>query len=197
MRTIGITGPTGAGKSTALQALAELGAETLDADRVYHELLSESAPLRETLKAAFGPDILDEAGQVDRRRLAGAVYPDKLDKLSALTHPFVAEEIGRRLAAARAAGRRAAAIDAIGLIESGLAAECDAVVAVLAPLETRLARIMERDGISRDYALRRALAQKDDAFFRTHADYVLENPAEDGEEGFARRARTLFETLLA
>lgn len=196
MTVIGITGPTGAGKTTALGVLEELGAEVIDADAVYHELLGASVPLRSALTGAFGKNILDVAGLVDRKKLADAVYPDALDRLSALTHPFVVEEIDRRLALAQAAGKRAAAIDAIALIESGLGEKCGAVVAVLAPLEVRVRRIMERDRISEPYARRRALAQKDDAFFRAHAGYVLENTAEDTPEEFRRRARELFEKLL-
>ncbi len=196
MTVIGITGPTGAGKTTALGVLEALGAEVIDADAVYHALLRASVPLRAALTGAFGENILDAAGLVDRKKLADAVYPDALDQLSALTHPFVVEEIDRRLERAEAAGKRAAAIDAIALIESGLGEKCGAVVAVLAPLEVRMRRVMERDRISEPYARRRALAQKDDAFFRAHAGYVLENTAEDTPEEFRRRARELFEKLL-
>lgn len=196
MKVIGITGPTGAGKTTALGVLEELGAEVIDADAVYHRLLRSSAPLRSALTGAFGEGILDAGGLVDRKKLADAVYPNALDRLSALTHPFVVEEIGRWLERARVAGKRATAIDAIALIESGLGEKCGAVVAVLAPLEVRVRRIMERDHISEPYARRRALAQKGDAFFRAHADYVLENTAGDAPEAFRRRARELFEKLL-
>ena len=81
MKIIGITGPTGAGKTTALNVLRDLGAEVLDADAVYHRLLEESLPLRQSLAAAFGVDILDASGRVDRRRLSAAVYPDRLEEL--------------------------------------------------------------------------------------------------------------------
>ena len=102
-----------------------------------------------------------------------------------------------RLAQARAAGVQVAAIDAIALVESGLAAECDAVVAVLAPLEARIARIMARDGIDEDYARRRALAQKGEGFFRANAHYVLENGPGDTPETFEARALALFAQILA
>ncbi len=196
LKIIGITGPTGAGKTTALNVLRDLGAEVLDADAVYHRLLEESLPLRQSLAAAFGSDILDGEGKVDRKKLSAAVYPDRLEELNALTHPAVVEEIFRLADRARADGRIAVAIDAIALVESGLAARCDVVVAVLAPLEVRIKRIMARDGIDEPYARRRALAQKDETFFRSHADYVLENREEDTAETFGARARALFETLL-
>ena len=196
MKVIGITGPTGAGKTTALNALRELGAEIIDADAVYHDLLESSDLLRRDLTRAFGDGILDGAGQVDRKALAAAVYPDGLERLNEITHPYIMTAIDYRVAAARRAGRPAAAIDAIALIESGAAAKCDTVVAVLAPLELRVKRIMARDGIDEAYARRRALAQPDDGFFRAHSGHVLENTQEDTPEEFGKRARALFEELL-
>ena len=195
MKVIGITGPTGAGKTTALNALRDLGAEVIDADAVYHELLRESGELKAAMVTAFGPGILDGEGQVDRRALAGAVYPDRLDELNGITHPFVVAEIDRRIAAARRSGKPAAAIDAIALMESGLGEGCDVVVSVLAPLDVRIGRIMVRDGIDEGYARRRALAQKGEDFFRSHSDYVLENSGDPAD--FEARARALFEKILA
>ena len=133
---------------------------------------------------------------MDRKALAAAVYPDGLERLNEITHPYVMTAIDYRVAAARRAGRPAAAIDAIALIESGAAAKCDTVVAVLAPLELRVKRIMARDGIDEAYARRRALAQPDDGFFRSHSGHVLENTQEDTPEEFGKRARALFEELL-
>lgn len=196
MKIIGITGPTGAGKTTALNALTALGAEVLDADQVYHRLLDTNEGLRARLVRAFGPDILDEAGKVDRKRLSAAVYPDRLEELNGLTHPVIVDELFRRAQLAQRAGRPAAAIDAIALVESGIAERCDVVVAVLAPLEVRIRRIMARDGIDEAYARRRALAQKGEDFFRSHADYVLENGEEDTPEAFAARCSALFAEIL-
>ncbi len=196
MKVIGITGPTGAGKTTALSVLRSLGAEVIDADGVYHELLTSDEGLKKSLVAAFGAQILDATGKIDRKALAAAVYPDRLEELNALTHPVIVSAVWERVEAARRAGR-SAAIDAIALIECGLGERCDAVVAVLAPLELRVKRIMARDGITEDYACRRALAQKPDSFFRKSADYVLENRADDTPETFAQRAETLFKKILA
>lgn len=197
MKVIGITGPTGAGKTTALNTLRDLGAERLDADKLYHGLLKTSGEMKRALVDAFGADILDDRGEVDRKKLAGAVYPARLEELNTITHPFVAEEVDRLLRVAREAKCPAVAIDAIALIESGLARRCDVVVAVLAPLDARIRRIMARDGIDEAYARRRALAQKDDSFFRAHADYVLENWAWDSPKEFSVQARRLFEKILS
>ena len=199
MKRIGITGPTGAGKTTALQALGQLGAHIIDADAVYHRLLAESGELRAALVHRFGPSILDAGGQVDRKALGRAVFgdPAALEDLNAITHRFVLADIRKQMEEAQRQGRPAVAVDAIALVESGLGAECDAVVAVLAPLETRIRRIMAREGISEDYARRRALAQKGDDFFRAYCDHVLENGPEESREAFAQRALDWFRALLA
>ena len=88
MKRIGITGPTGAGKTTALQALVELDAHIIDADAVYHALLESSAPLRAALTVRFGPSILDGEGRVNRKALGGVVFgdPAALADLNAITH---------------------------------------------------------------------------------------------------------------
>ena len=199
MKIIGITGPTGAGKTTALRALAGLGACVIDADAVYHRLLEESAPMREALTARFGASILDDGGKIDRKRLGNLVFgdPAALADLNAITHRFVEEEIARLEAQAAREGRPAVAIDAIALIESGVADRCDAVVGVLAPRELRVRRIMAREGIPEDYARRRVEAQREDEFYRTSCGYLLENNGEGDEAAFADRARTLFAQLLA
>ncbi len=196
MKIIGITGPTGAGKTTALDVLRDLGAEVIDADGVYHDLLDRDEGLKKALKAAFGEQIEDKMGRIDRKALAAAVYPDRLEELNALTHPAVLSAIDERVERAEQEGKKAVAIDAIALIESGLGEKCGAVVAVLAPLEVRVKRIMVRDGVGEDYARRRALAQKDDGFYRDHAGYVLENLESDTSETFRRKALELFQRLM-
>ena len=126
MKRIGITGPTGAGKTTALQALVELDAHIIDADAVYHALLESSATLRAELTARFGPSILDGEGRVNRKALGGVVFgdPAALAELNAITHRFILAEIDRQAAGAEEQGRSAVAIDAIALIESGLGETC-------------------------------------------------------------------------
>ena len=197
MKIIGITGPTGAGKTTALNALTSLGACIIDADQVYHRLLEESAPLREALTARFG-DICDGAGKVDRKKLGNVVSgaPAPREEHNGITHRFVGEEIRRELRAAEAAGAPAAAIDAIALVESGTGELCDAVVGVIAPAELRVRRIMAREGISEDYARKRVKAQKGEDFFRENCDYILENSEDDTPEAFGARALLLFTEIL-
>ncbi|MBS6217544.1 MAG: dephospho-CoA kinase [Clostridiales bacterium] len=198
MKLIGITGPTGAGKTTALHALASLGAAVIDADAMYHDLLSSDQGLKEALAGRFGRDLLDGEGQIARKRLGEIVFTDHqaLEDLNAITHRFILEELARRTGAARREGRSAVAVDAIRLIESGIGASCDAVVGILAPAGLRVRRIMAREGISEAYARKRVEAQPDDDFYRAHCSHILENGPEDTPETFRRRALALFRTLL-
>ena len=196
MKRIGITGPTGAGKTTALNALSALGVHIIDADQVYHDLLEGSAPLREALTTRFGTGIVTDEGKVDRKALGNVVFadPEALADLNAITHRFIIHEIDRQAAQAQTEGRPAVAIDAISLIESGVGETCDAVVGVLAPKEMRVRRIMAREGIPEDYARKRVEAQQGDGFFRAHCTHILEN--QGTAEEFGRKALALFQTLI-
>ncbi len=197
MVVIGITGPTGAGKTTALRELEALGGEIIDADEVYHRLTGTSVPLRRALEERFG-QVYTPDGELDRKKLGSVVFEDAaaLADLNAITHRFVGEEIDRILDRARQAGRPAAAIDAILLIESGVAEKCDALVAVLAPEEDRIRRIIAREGISEEYARSRVRAQKGEDFFLAHCEYILRNDGSD-PAAFAARARALFEQIIS
>lgn len=196
MTIIGITGPTGAGKTTALGEIQRLGGQVLDADAVYHQLLERNIALQDELEARFGP-LRDDMGRVDRKKLGAVVFrdPAALEDLNNIAHRYVGEELDRRLAQAEAEGCPLAAIDAIALLESGAGERCRATVAVLAPPEDRVRRIMAREGIPEDYAWSRVRAQKPDDYFRSHCDYTLVNDCA-GPEEFAARARALFESIL-
>lgn len=198
MKRIGITGPTGAGKTTALKALEALGACVLDADAVYYALLAENRELKWRLMERFGRGILAADGTVDRKKLGAIVFADPaaLADLNRITHGFVGVELDRREAAAHAAGISTVAIDAIALIESGLGATCDVVVAVLAPPEVRIRRIMARDGITEEYARSRVNAQKPDCFYRQNSHHVLENDGSLSAEAFYKAAYDYFRTIL-
>ncbi|MEG1879123.1 MAG: dephospho-CoA kinase [Pseudoflavonifractor sp.] len=197
MKVIGITGPTGAGKTTALGALEDLGGTLIDCDELYHTLLEESEELRAALVARFG-DILDGQGRPDRKKL-GAIVFDKandLSDLNAITHRFILQALQVQLRAAAARGSPAVGVDAIALIESGVAASCDAVVGILAPKPLRIRRIMDREGISEDYARLRVEAQQEDAFYRAHCTHILENDEGETQESFREKARALFQNII-
>ena len=172
---IGFTGPTGAGKTCALRALERLGGLVLDCDAVYHQLLRTDASLRAAITAAFGP-VFTPDGALDRQKLGAAVFSDPaaLDRLNAIIFDRLPRELLRRVNESDAA---MVGIDAINLVESGLYRLCRRTVAVLAPTETRVRRIMARDGISEDYARLRVQAQKPDEFYRARCTDVLMNDA--------------------
>ena len=196
MTVIGITGPTGAGKTTVLNVLWELGGAVVDCDAVYHQLLRTSADLREELRNRFGNRIFDENGDLRRKELGAIVFEDKaaLAELNGITHRHIVAELERRITQAADQGRPAIALDAIALLESGAGGLCDVTVAVTAPMDVRVARIMAREGIDEAYARARAAAQKPSEWFEVRCTYTLRN--DGGREVLERRARELFEQIL-
>lgn len=190
MFVFGITGPSGAGKSLLGEYCAFHGIPHLDADAIYHELLVPPSEAVDALRSAFGDGILDAHGGIDRTALAAIVFHDeqKLSLLNQTVLDIVLRELRRRLTVLAAQGVRTVAVDAPTLIESGFHRECDTVVAVLSSKETRILRIMERDGLTRERAEERVMAQKPDEFYRSAANTVLWN---DGNE------KALFEAFDA
>lgn len=197
MKVIGITGPTGAGKTTALRALEQLGGRVVDCDAVYHELLTSSEPLRRELRTRFGSGVFREDGTLDRKALGAVVFENEqaLADLNAITHKYVGLAVDEFLENARQEGVKAVAIDAIALIESGIADRCHCTVAVTAPDEVRVRRIMAREGISEEYARLRVGAQKKEDWFRANCTYVLFNDCADAET-FQARALALFQKII-
>lgn len=194
---IGLTGPTGAGKTTVLHVLEGMGAAVLDCDAIYHDLTVSSQPMRRELQGRFGPDIYDDQGVLLRKKLGAKVFddPQALEDLNAITHRHIQLEIQRRLDQARAAGKEMAVVDAIALIESGVADICHITVAVVAQPETRIGRIMARDGIDEAYARKRVEAQKPEGFFETHCQYTLHNDGDDPSL-LRQQAVALFDHIL-
>ena len=183
---VGITGGTGCGKTTLLNVLREQGGLVLDCDAIYHELLQTDQGLLDAIEARVPGTV--ENGVLQRKKLGNVVFSDEkaLLDLNKITHGAVKAEVLRRLKEKPPL----AAIDAIGLIEGGLAELCDVTVAVTAPREDRVRRLMRRDNISAEYAEKRIDAQKDPAWYRENCDHVLENNGT--EQDFASKCLVFF-----
>lgn len=187
--TIGLTGPTGAGKSRAAEAFARRGFQVISADVNARRVTQKGSPVLQALCAAFGADILLADGSINRSLLAERAFatPESTKRLNAITHPAI-------LALAR--GERKAPLtvfDASQLFESGAEAECFKTVCVLAGEETRLKRICQRDGITKAAAKSRMAAQYDDTFFKSHTDFTLYS--EDGDD-IETQIDTILEAIL-
>ena len=187
---LGITGGTGCGKTTLLREIEGRGGMILDCDAVYHELLARDEVLLNAINDRFPGVVVDK--KLERKKLGAIVFSDEaaLLDLNAITHGAIKAEILRRLAQKPAL----AAIDAIALFEGGLAELCDTTVAVCAPRDARVERLMHRDGITREYAQNRIHAQKSESWFREMCDYTLYN---DGtREEFEQKCREFLDGFL-
>lgn len=186
---LGITGGSGCGKTTLLEIIAEEGGLILDCDAIYHDLLKTDKQLLSAIESRFPGTV--ENGELQRKKLGAIVFSDEnaLLDLNKITHSAVKAEVQRRLSS----GPKLAAIDAIALFEGGLAELCDTTVAVTAPIEIRIQRLMQRDTIPEAYARSRIAAQHEEGWFRQHCDHVLEN--KDTKEQFREKCLAFLNQL--
>ncbi len=190
---LGITGGTGAGKTSALRAIEALGGQVIDCDAAYHEMLAENEELRNAINEKF-PGVFRSDGSLNRRKLGEEVFArkDRMEQLNEIVFRFLVPEIERRV---EALPDGLYAIDAVNLLESGLDHLCDQTIAVTAPLELRVRRIMARDGITEQYARLRISAQKADEYYRSKCDCELTNSA-DTAEAFQADAQLFFHRMV-
>lgn len=192
---IGLTGPTGAGKSTVAAALEKIGCKIIDADRIAHDVVNQPECI-DKLKAEFGDDIVDMDGSLNRRLLAQRAFssPQKSLRLNEITHPIIMNEILYRIAQEQQGDAKAIILDAPLLFESGADHYCSANIAVTAPFELRLSRVINRDSIPLELAKARISAQQDDAYYNSRADYLFDGGAET--ESIAAKAQNILEQIL-
>ena len=186
---IGITGGTGCGKTTLLRIIQDAGGIVLDCDAIYHKLLQTDTALLASIEARFPGTV--EKGILQRKKLGQIVFADQaaLTDLNQLTHSAVKAEVLRQLSPSPAL----AAIDAIGLFESGLDKLCTVTVAVTAPNHQRVARLISRDGITEKYALSRIQAQRPQEEFQALCDYTLVN--DSTHEAFCEKCLVFLEQM--
>ena len=187
---IGLTGPTGAGKSTAAKMLAALGCHVIDCDVLAREIVQPGSPVLAEIAARFGEDVLQNDGTLDRAALAARAFVNNETRraLNAITHPAITT---LALEQASKAGDRPVVIDAAVLLESELARHCEHIVVITAPEEVRLARILARDDISEQAARQRIAAQ-------AQMDYtghtIIENAG--GEAALEEQLRAFLAQIL-
>lgn len=177
MRTIGLIGGIGAGKSVVRAELAALGAEVIDADRVGHAVYEPGTPGFEAVVGAFGEGVVDGEGRIDRRRLGALVFADaaKLAQLNAIVHPLIRAAIERRLEELRRGGVPAAVLEAAILLEAGWDSLVDEIWLVVAGREKVIARLAAGRGLSAEEVEARVARQMSDAERRRRAHVVIEN----------------------
>lgn len=174
---IGLTGQSGAGKTTVSKVFSENGFTIIDADIISRKVVRKGCPCLVELAEAFGSDILLENGELDRKRLGGIVFSDseKLRQLNGICYPYIIYEIIQSISKYAAEGARFILLDAPTLFESNADELCDLIISVTAKEFIRLERIIKRDNISPEAAHKRFNSQYSEQFFISHSDFVIKN----------------------
>ena len=178
MKIIGLTGGVGAGKSTVLRCLeTDWSAYTIQADQVGHRIIEPGERCYDRMTELFGKQIIKNDKTIDRRMVSDVVFGNEemRRKLNSLLHPAIKAYILEKLEEEQKAGRKIAVVEAALLLEDHYDAFCDKIWYVYTEKETRIKRLMESRGYTRDRAENMIASQASDAFFREHADFIIEN----------------------
>lgn len=177
MKVFGLTGKTGAGKSTVALKMQSMGFYVIDGDKIARSITEKGKPALKELAKEFGCDIIRSDGSLNRKLLASRAFKDKEStaKLNGITHPIIKAEFEKELQKAENEGYSFALIDAAALLESSCKDLCEKIIVVTAPKEIRLQRILERDSITKEQAEIRMNAQFPDEYYFSKADIILRN----------------------
>lgn len=180
---IGLTGQTGAGKSTVRELFKAKGAAVIDADAVSHDIVDNDLSCLTDIVEHFSCIVLNDKGKLNRKALGRIVFSDlkKLAVLNKIMFPYIVSAIKGKVTAYEHAGAQMIVIDGATLIESGCSKMCSVLISVTAEEETRLTRIIHRDGISKRDAVRRVSAQHPEEFYIEASDYVIKNNGTPGD----------------
>lgn len=183
MKTVAITGNSGSGKTTVSRWLAQQGYVVIDGDAVTRDLAQPGSPYVQALVRQFGPDILDEQGNLLRRKVAERAFatPGATRQLTDATTPLIYKEIERRIHEAARQGSTLVFVDGALIVDTPFEQLCDQIIAVLSDAALQAARIAQRDGISAEAAKIRVARQTPPERLRQRADFVLENNGEKQE----------------
>lgn len=193
---IGLTGQTGAGKSTVRDIFEQKGAAVIDADSVAHKITDSNLDCIYDIVSHFSCIVLNEKGKINRKALGKIVFSDKkqLSVLNGIIFPYILDEIEHRVLEYIAKGAETVVIDGATVIESGCGRMCDAIVSVIAEKETRITRIIKRDGITKAEAERRVDAQKPEEFYTKNSDFVISNDTTPAE--LERHVNSVLKNML-
>lgn len=179
VKIIGLTGPSGSGKSSCHEVFNKIGIPCIDADKVYHDLLIPPSECADELVSVFTPSILSSTGEIDRKKLSNIVFFDDsgnaLLQLNEITHKYVIKSINNIVAQHKSNNKKAVVIDAPLLFESGIDKTCDFTLAVISNEKIRISRIIERDSLDSSSAKARIKAQKPVDFYTSRATYTITN----------------------
>lgn len=174
---IGLTGQTGAGKSTVSAYLRENGIAVIDADKTARDVVETGSACIADIALEFGCEYINMDGTLNRKKMAKTVFTEKekLKKLNALMFPYIIERIQDEIKQLRQKGEPIIVLDAPTLFESGADKDCDYVVSVTADPALRMQRIVRRDNLTQEEAMQRISAQHDEEYYKSRSWKVLEN----------------------
>ena len=180
---IGLTGQTGAGKTTVSGYLSRLGYRVIDADVVARHVVASGGECIAELALNFGDEVILPDKTLDRRKMGDIIFADKEKRmlLNKIIFPYIQREILSEVGRMRADGAPIIFLDAPTLFESGMHRQCDKIVSVIAPEDTRTQRIMARDKLTKERALSRIQSQHKDEFYTQRSDYVISNQGDLSE----------------
>ena len=175
-KIIGLCGGSGSGKGLVGKIFSDNGYFVIDTDKVYRELVDNKSLCLDALVSEFGGDILNDNGTLDRKKMASIVFSDKKkhSRLNEITHKFVLARVREMIKNSERDNWSGVVVDAPMLYESGFDKECDFVIAIICETNTRVERIILRDKITRDNAIKRISSQLSDAELISKADFILE-----------------------
>lgn len=184
--TVGLTGPTGAGKSYVCEIFRQKGFKIIDCDKIAHELTAKNAPILTELASEFGEDVVKN-GELDRKLLASRAFDTKehTKKLNSILHPAIVEKCKEE-------AQGLTVLDASQLFEANMQNDCYKVIGVLADEDVRIKRIIARDNITEQQAKLRMSAQFDNDYFIDNCDYIIYNNGED----IAAQTDNILEVIL-
>lgn len=177
MIVVGLTGGIGSGKSTVSDILKEQGIPVLDGDLIAREVVEPHMPAHDEIVRAFGSEVLQQDGRLNRKRIGEIVFsdPEKLSLLNGITHKEIHRVILERLQELREVGVKLAFLDAALLFETGFDQLTDQVWVVDAPDDLRVERIQKRDGLSEEEILKRIQSQMPRKQRNERGDFILDN----------------------